>query len=123
MPRLSVIARRNKELIVVVFVGVVYTKELKLASLIKYEKISYLVQTLGSTGVMISCFSLHGICVCRILCVIAGGTDGNLKMLRGQMQSDPYGVINTTWLQFLALFLLSCTVSFIDTVSNVNVII
>jgi len=55
MPGLSVIARRNKELIVVVFVGVLYTKELKLASLVKHENISYLVQTLGSTGVMISC--------------------------------------------------------------------
>lgn len=56
------------------------------------------------------------------LCVIAGGTDGSLKMLRGQMQSDPYGVISTPWLQFSALFLLPCSVSFIDTVSNVNVI-
>jgi len=55
--------------------------------------------------------------------VIAGGTDGHPKMLRGQMQSDPYRVINTPWLQFLALFLLPCTVSFIDTVFNVNVII
>lgn len=55
--------------------------------------------------------------------MIAGGRDGSLKMLRGQMQSDPYGVINTPWLQFLALFLMPCTVSFIDTVSNVNVII
>ena len=73
----------------------------------------YLVQTLDSTGAMVSCV----LPVCRVHLqaaegtVIAGATDGSLKMLRGEMQADPYEVINTPSLQFLGLFLLLCTLS------------
>lgn len=54
--------------------------------------------------------------------MIAEGTDGSLKTLREQVQADPCEVKNTPSMKFLGLFLLLCTVSLIDTISNVNII-